>query len=457
MKKTVLLLFLTVTVTSCIHAQQWFSLNGGFTSSGQFDGVYALCKDSVHNRLWAAGQFISTETGDTVNNIAWWDGTTWNPLQHSGFIGTSPRINCLTMYHNKLIIGLNLINVPYTKMVIEYDIDNGNSNQILGTFDGNINCFYIFNDTLFVGGEFSSFGNSIVKWNGTTFEPLGNGILGEVNSICSYNGQLIAAGYFEFSGSTFCKNIALWNGYSWLPVGNGIGGPPGNFDVFPLQAVCNYNNKLYAGGEFDSSFYVPGKGLIRWNGSLWESIGANLNSVRALYNFENKLYVGAGTCYSPFNPPWTHIVSYNETIWKNTGKGPLSSGVSGVQCFCDFNNELIVGGRFNYIDDTPYVYAGFVARYDSSSDTTGIKEIKNSGSVTVFPNPVTTTVTLEYQTAYSGKSTVTVENCLGQTIQTQQLTNNHKHTIDMSSYASGIYFIKCFDGKQQTVVKVVKE
>lgn len=90
---------------------------------------------------------------------------------------------------------------------------------------------------------------------------------------------------------------------------------------------------------------------------------------------------------------------------------------------------------------------------------TSIKSISadHNSQLVVYPNPVTVTATIQYQTTNSGKSTVTVQNCLGQTLQTLQLTNNQKQAIVMSTYASGMYFIKCFDGKQQVVMKVVKE
>lgn len=90
------------------------------------------------------------------------------------------------------------------------------------------------------------------------------------------------------------------------------------------------------------------------------------------------------------------------------------------------------------------------------SDTINGIEETSSNDFQIYPNPVTSIATIEYQTTHSGKSTVTVENCLGQIIQSKEIINNKKQNIDMSNCASGMYFIKCFDGKQQTVVKIVK-
>jgi hypothetical protein len=97
--------------------------------------------------LVVGGDF--TVAGDVIaNNIAAWDGTTWQPLGS----GMDYGVLALTVYDGELI----------------------------------------------AGGWFTTAGgvgtNYIARWNGATWQPLGSGMNSLVFALTLYNGELIAGG-----------------------------------------------------------------------------------------------------------------------------------------------------------------------------------------------------------------------------------------------------------------------
>jgi hypothetical protein len=71
------------------------------------------------------------------------------------------------------------------------------------------------------------------------------GLDGYCHALCVYDGKLIAGGNFVVANCTLAANIASWDGSSWSPLGSGM-----NNDVFALAV---YDNKLIAGGDFTTA------------------------------------------------------------------------------------------------------------------------------------------------------------------------------------------------------------
>lgn len=102
-------------------------------------------------------------------------------------------------------------------------------------------------------------------------------------------------------------------------------------------------------------------------------------------------------------------------------------------------------------------YMGIQAQFAGTCTTTvGISEVLNLNSnLIVYPNPAvngkTTIANLE------GNNTITVYNMLGSVISTQKTTNSNV-VIDLSSQATGNYFIKITDSNNATkALKVINQ
>ena len=146
---------------------------GGFGWPGVNGTVYAL---TVYDGdLIVGGQFTEAG-GGPANNIARWDGTSWNP------------------------IGSGVNHVVYA----------------LAVYDG----------SLIAGGLFTQAGgvaaNYIACWDGSGWSSLGSGTNEGVTALTAYGGDLVAGGYFFMAGGISANYIARWNGSSWSALGSGM-------------------------------------------------------------------------------------------------------------------------------------------------------------------------------------------------------------------------------------------
>ena len=116
------------------------------------------------------------------------------------------------------------------------------------------------NELLVVGGSFNVAGTSlasnIASWNGSTWQPLGDGTNGTVRALTVWNGELIAGGDFASAGGVSAQGIARWNGSAWLPLGSGVDGW--------VDALTVYGGDLIAGGHFDAAGGTACGRIARW-------------------------------------------------------------------------------------------------------------------------------------------------------------------------------------------------
>jgi len=92
-----------------------------------------------------------------------------------------------------------------------------------------------------------------------------------------------------------------------------------------------------------------------------------------------------------------------------------------------------------------------------------IREVKNEGTlfVTILPNPVKgNTATLKISGQSSETISLFVINSEGKMLLSKKvnaLPNNSYETIDVSALSKGFYYLKAINGKEEKVVKFVKE
>jgi hypothetical protein len=119
------------------------------------------------------------------------------------------------------------------------------------------------NGDLVAGGEFMTAGgvtaNSIARWDGSSWQPLGSGMNGAVfRLVVLPNGDLVAGGNFTTAGGVTVNRIARWDDSSWAPLGSGMSG-----SVFALAVLPN--DELVACGDFTSAGGGPSGYWARWS------------------------------------------------------------------------------------------------------------------------------------------------------------------------------------------------
>lgn len=165
-------------------------------------------------KLYAGGRFLSID-GVPANNIASWDGTTWEALG-SGLTQPSGFAQVITM--------------------TVFDDGNG--------------------PALYAAGSFQTAGGvpalRVAKWDGSSWSAIGAGFNSTVQELTVFDDgsgpALYAAGNFEASNGGI-DHIAKWNGSSWEQVLSGA-----NANVFgAIVYDAGEGEALHFGGSFTSA------------------------------------------------------------------------------------------------------------------------------------------------------------------------------------------------------------
>lgn len=222
-------------------------------------------------KLVAGGSFL-TAGGDTVRNIAIWDGVNWSALGEGLCNGGSNYCNSLA----------NTASV--------YDLfADGNDLYVAGNFiyAGNIIC------------------NGIARWDGAGWHNYGigayeNSMAQSVYDVYESNGELYSIGGFNNSYS-----LVKWDGMNWNSY---------------------YAEEIYGGGTgdlvfYNHEFYVGGGFVTDTNGQV-----LNFIARRSTFDLENDSATCYGSCIGTSNAP--ELGAQPDTyLWSN---GETTQSVSNL-------------------------------------------------------------------------------------------------------------------------------
>lgn len=185
---------------------------------------------------------------------------------------------------------------------------------------------------------------NVFKFNGSVWAPMGSGFDSYIYSIEIFNNEVYACGAFATADGNAVKGIAKWSGTTWVSVGGGLTSP-GTASGSCMKA---FNNKLYIGGGFTQvGGSVSARGIASWDGSNWAPLSTGTSStgnwhVYSLNVYNNQLIVG-GDFISIGGVTTTGIASWNGASFSAFGSG-LSGTIVDVEAIDTLNNELYVGG-----------------------------------------------------------------------------------------------------------------
>lgn len=303
-----------------LSAQTWEQVGSGASST-----VYAL--EPFAGDLYAGGLF--TEIGGVnTNYLARWNGSEWNSVNN---LITYMSADGLYANDTALFIG-DGGRVRFWNGTNMSNLTGNNSSS----FNSTAYSLAHFQDTLYVGGFFSTPFARIAKWTGTGYESLTSGCSAQVSALTPFEGQLFVGGNFYTAGDSLVRHTALWNGSEWNRMGDGV-----NDDVF---TQCMFQDTLYIGGRFTQANGLPASRVAKWNGSQWVKVGGTLNDyVTTMTIYHDQLYIGGA-----FTTP-----SYIARLYGNTWV-PVGAGCNNkVQVMEVHNDSLFVGGEFTIAGGVP--------------------------------------------------------------------------------------------------------
>ena len=355
---------------------QWSAPASDFESGGN---VWALevFDDGRGPALYAAGS-MPMSGGVAINNIARYDGSSWEPL------------------------GSGLAEFAFA--LSAHDDGSG--------------------PKLYVGGRFPGAGSvsarQIARWDGSSWSTVGDGLTGAGNGVqrllpTSDGSGLLALGEFQRSGDVVAHSIAQWDGSAWSAVQSGIventyafanatlggrssvyaGGGQGSLaqwdgaswtqleqpvddTVFALLEHDDGSGpSLFAGGRFEMAGAVAANRIARWDGTRWHALGDGLGSSDRTPVYELAVFddgrgpaIYAGGQFGSPSFAVHNLARWDGSQWESVAAameprpGTSSTIVHALAVYDDGSGPaLYVGGAFASVDG---VSANNVARWDGS-------------------------------------------------------------------------------------------
>lgn len=238
--------------------------------------------------------------------------------------------------------------------------------------EGKVTAVAVASDgVVYVGGEFTKAGgiaaSHIARWDGRSWQPLGEGIDGQVSAIAVDGEDIYVAGKFSVAGGVTANSIALWDGNAWSTVGDGTG-PMDDYFGTPqpgrIYAMLISNGKLYVGGDFVSMDGVAANNVAQWDGASWSALGEGMGEldwedkfvpqaiVYALATDGTTLYAG-GDFEIADGATANSVAQWDGNAWSALSSGVTLTDGNGeaqkgtVKALALHNGALYAGGWFD--------------------------------------------------------------------------------------------------------------
>lgn len=346
--------------------------------------VNALCSfpGPQGPRVFAGG--MSHVNGEPSEDIAWWDGAQWHPLE----AGTSRVVLEMAVFDDgagdALYVGGTMnqaggvtINGIGRWREGEWSAlaDGVGPNGVVYAIDG-------FDDgngaSLYVGGFFV-IGDAarVARWDGVAWQPVGNLVLDDgVYDMTVFDDgagpALWVCGRFEeFVLGAPADRVAKWDGETWTGIVGGLGGTAKAIEVF--------DNALYVGGKL--TLEGEDAALVRWTGAAWERVDGFDAEILTLLAFDDghgpALYAGG----LPVDGIEPGLRRWDGAQWDDVDGGPNEAVVTLVAHEQDGQSSLFAAGGFSAAGAVP---AARVASWDGAAwSAPGTENVGNAVSLHV--------------------------------------------------------------------------
>lgn len=229
--------------------------------------------------LVVAGDF--TIAGDLESRfVAAWDGERWIQMGTGLQYGAA---HALAIHHGRLYVGGSF---------------SGNALSNLAWWDGSrwqfvtpgpigdVRALRSWRGELFVAGNITGVppnlnAAGIAAWSASGWRSLGLGLDGGVTSLAIHADRLVAGGSFRSAGGRPLAGIAAWDGAQWTSLGES-GLSPTAQGARVVRALHVLGNDLYVGGGFEGVGGVTASGLARWDGAAWHAVSTDERDVVGL-------------------------------------------------------------------------------------------------------------------------------------------------------------------------------
>lgn len=434
-----------------------------YNGSKSICGINGFKTDTINDKLYVYGNFLSTPCSLSDNYIACNQNGVWSflgPFDHS--------ISSVEIFNNELYACgwfSNSGGQPISSLA-KY---NGSSWVAVPGFTSAVNLWKlkVINNELYVcGGMINTQNgnfNGLAKFDGMTwsgFNVPNFSYLGSyVRDVALYNNELYIGGNFSISGGIDDDFVYYHNG-QWQKPGSGIIGAMSGIEKLEV-----YKNMLFIGGLIYKGEGNVGNMLVAWNGNSMIAVGDglkdNINTygsaqVHDMMVFKSKLYI-AGTFNYAGDIFSCGLTIFDGNTFCSLDKTPQLS--VGLDALGQYHDTLYISGSLKYLNDSIMN----IGRYwgNGTPDTcsvyydVSVQDLNvESEVITIFPNPARDILTIYGETNLLYHSRIEIVNALGQVI----LNVPFEQQIDVSKFASGFYDLRIKKNNKKIIhAKFIKE
>ena len=283
--------------------------------------------------LTASGQFDSTG-GQSVDQIAQWDGVSWNAIHSTGLDGPIRSLAADDSGNVYVSGNFSRIGNAAADGIATW---NGDSWSPMGA-NLEVNAW-----ATTPHGVFAAIGATVRRWDGMAWVPLGQPFVGgEVLAVAvDVNGNVYAGGTFdETAGGVALNFLALWDGNQWQPITSEANG---GITALVIDAAGD----LIAAGGFSAIGGIAARRIARWDGGTWHPLGEGIDDrIRSLVASNTGNVFAGGDFTEAGNVFAQRIARWDGVKWHRL-LGGVGSTVSALAL--DPSGNLFVGGRFETV------------------------------------------------------------------------------------------------------------
>jgi len=145
------------------------------------------------------------------------------------------------------------------------------------------------------------------------------------------------------------------------------------------------------------------------------------------------------------------VQSWNTTSnsWQNSSKSTYTNNANGQPL--EITNQSWDNNTSTWNNSSKYIYT-------YSSSTTGIEETEFNNAITVFPNPFTDRITIDFTTIIDKQpKSIKLVSVTGKVITEVSTTKNPATQLELDNLSSGLYFILVECASDTYTFKVMKQ
>ncbi len=330
---------------------QWWA-DAGLPVDGP--NYLSLYVDSSSNTLLASGNIVDNAgTPEQAMHYCSYQDGSWTVSEPFNHFVLTALVHQDTLYVGGAFSSAGGVPVSYVARKV-----NGMWTSA-GSFDNVVYRLKELDGELYAIGDFTyadgSLCQGIAKYTSSGWESIlpldcDNCLLKDA---VMYDGELVVSGTITFPGNPYRHVMRLHNG-EWLPLGEQ--GIDGSLSAGGPLAV--FEGHLFVGGLIDINSGNAGHAVMRWNGSAWSSVGSGVQDELGGYGqlirvddlevHNGLLFASGGFTYAG-NVPANRIATWNGSEWCSVGGDFGDWAVNSIA----FLNDTLFAACWDVADGQP--------------------------------------------------------------------------------------------------------